>query len=170
MNELEKQEELLDKMNKAKNKIQNRITTLKKDSNVKRYLKLENDLEEINQDYDDLKYQYTLKKCECCNHLFVVSGKEEDYIEGRTYYEFGCLKCGVDTHLYELNEIKGFAPYIEYMKNNHLTPQNNTGLYYNNFNEFLNARELYLELKEKNKAASDKEIIKMLKMNKEKKR
>lgn len=163
--EFAKLDDLLSKMNKTKKSITKKMTNLKEDNNVKKYLKLEEDLEEINSNYDIVLYQHTIKKCECCNHLFVVSGCEEDYYEGRTYYEYGCLKCGIDTHLYELSDIDGFKPYIEYMRKSHIEFKNNTGLYYNNFNDFLDARKLYLELKEKNKDISDKEIIRLLKEN-----
>ena len=162
MNELEKQEELLEKMNKAKDKIQKRMTILKKDANVKRYLKLQNDLEDINDDYDNVKYQYTLNKCECCNHLIVVSGYHEDYCDNRFVSEYGCIKCGVCTHLKQFDDIKEFRPYIDYMQKNFICPQENTGLYFNCFNDFLDAQKFYLDNKNK---YNDKEIIKLLKEN-----
>lgn len=164
-----KQEELLEKINRAKKGIIRRMSKLEEDVKVKRYLKLEKDLDEINENYEEVSYQHIITKCECCDHLFVVSGREDDYYEGRTYFEYGCLKCGIDTHLYELSNVTGFKPYIEYMRKSHITPNNNTGLYYNNFNEFLDARKMYLDLKEKNKDLSDKKIISMMKKNKEKK-
>lgn len=160
--EFEKLDDLLNKMNKTKKSITKRMTNLKEDKNVKKYLKLEEDLEEINSNYDKVLYQHTLKKCECCDHLFVVSEVEEDYCEGRTYYEYGCLKCGIDTHLYELSDIERFKPYIEYMRNSHIMPKNNTGLYFNSFNDFLDAQKFYLDNKDK---YDDKEIIRLLKKN-----
>ena len=164
-----KQEELLTKMNKAKKGIKKRMSILEEDTKVKRYLKLGKDLDEINDNYDELSYQHVITKCESCDHLFVVSGREDDYYEGRTCFEFGCLKCGIDTHLYEFSNVDGFKPYIEYMNKSHIIPNNNTGLYYDNFNQFLDARKLYLDLKEKNKELSDKKIISIMKKNKEKK-
>ena len=100
---------------------------------------------------------------QCCEHLFAVSESEYDYYEGRTYRDYGCLKCGLDTHLYDSNLNARGRACSEYIRHSRVIDTNNTGLYYKNYGEFLKGRKLYSEYKEKYQDLDDKQIIRLMK-------
>lgn len=166
-----KEEVLLKKIIDERKLINKRLDKLKEDSKVKRYIELTRELIRIDKTYEDLEYQRIINTCSSCNHLFAVTETEVDYYEGRSYHHLGCLKCGVDTHMYEnavTNEEKAYATY---MRKVHLNPSNNSKLYLDSYKEFLEARFVYLELRDKYEEISDEEIVRLIneKMNEEQK-
>ena len=160
---LEEYESLLSKASKVYRRINNKLKKLKNDDKVKEYLKLQSDLDDVENDYNRTYVNYVYKKCECCKHLYVVSERMYDAYEGRTSYDYGCLKCGIDTHIYDLHATLEDEIYLKYMKDYHLDPYNNTGIILDSYYEFKKLHMLYLEYKEKYKDLYDESIIKMLK-------
>ena len=158
-----KEEVLLKKIIDERKLINKRLDKLKEDSKVKRYIELTRELIRIDKTYEDLEYQRIINTCCSCNHLFAITETEVDYYEGRSYHEYGCLKCGVDTHMYDNAYTNVEKAYAAYMRKVHLNPSNNSKLFLENYREFLEARELYLEYRDKYEEVSDEEIVRLIK-------
>ena len=165
-----KEEVLLEKIINERKLITKRLEDLKKDSKVKRYIELTRELIKIDKQYEDVEYQNIINTCSSCNHLFAVTETEVDYYEGRSYHHFGCLKCGVDTHLYDNVFTNVEKAYSDYMRNTYLNPTNNSKLYLESYREFLDAREYYLKYKSKYKEVSDEELVRLVKEKLEEKK
>ena len=161
-------EEKIKKIEMGRNTIQEKIKKLETDSKVQKYLKLKNDFDEIEREYKKEYINYIECKCNSCKHLFAVSKIDEDRFEGRMYYEYGCLKCGLDTGCYDRNYSLDDDAYINYLRNHSVVPYNNSGLYFNSYDQFLNAKNEYEELKNKYNDLDDKYIVQILKENLEK--
>ena len=158
-----KEEVLLEKIIDERNLVNKRLEELKEDSKVKRYIELTKELIKLDQQYNDVEYQSIINTCSTCNHLFAISETVVDYFEGRSYHHYGCLKCGVDTHLYEYAFTNVDKAYASYMRKTYLNPTNNSKLYLENYHEFLEARSIYLEYREKYKEISDEDVVRLVK-------
>ena len=158
----------LKKIQIGRNTIQEKLKKLECDSKVQKYLELKKDFEKIEREYKKEYINYIECKCNSCKHLFAVSKTDEDRFEGRMYYEYGCLKCGLDTGCYERDYSLEDEDYINYLRNHSVVPYNNSGLYFNSYEQFKNVRMIYEELKNKYNDLDDKYIIQIMKENLEK--
>lgn len=158
-------EENLKKIQIGRSTIQEKLKKLESDSKVKKYLELKKDFAEIEREYKKEYINYIECKCNSCKHLFAVSKTDEDRYEGRMYYEYGCLKCGLDTGAYDRNYSLDDEAYIYYLRNHSVVPYNNAGLYFSSYDQFLNAKKIYEELKSKYDDLDDKYIVQLMKEN-----
>ena len=165
---MDEYEENLKKIQIGRNTIQEKLKKLENDSKVQKYLELKKDFEKIEREYKKEYINYIECKCNSCKHLFAVSKIDEDRFEGRMYYEYGCLKCGLETGCYERDYSLEDEAYINYLRNHSVVPYNNSGLFFNSYEQFKNARIIYEELKNKYIDLDDKYIIQIMKENLEK--
>ena len=161
-------EEKIKKIQIGRNTIQEKLEKLEQGSKIKKYLELKNDFLKIEREYKREYFNYIECKCNSCMHLFAVSKIDEDRFEGRMYYEYGCLKCGLDTGAYDRNYSLDDEAYINYLRKHSVVPYNNSGLYFNSYEQFKNARIIYEELRSKYSDLDDKYIIQIMKEDLEK--
>lgn len=85
------------KIKEQRRKTLEEIYKLEETEEVRRYLELkeqESDLKE----QEDISYKKMKKKnYKDCRHITIYTKIFDDYYEGKTYREVGCIKCGVDT-------------------------------------------------------------------------
>ena len=158
---------LLGKLSKKKERIEKELEELKLDSKVARYLELSNNLGKIKKDYTEAEKEQIFITCNCCNHLMVQTGYEVDYCEGRSYPKFGCIKCGIDQNLYDDADTFEEKTQLEYIKQYYPSFHRDVDLRFINHYDLLKGRRIFLELKTKNKDLTDKEIVELMKKDKE---
>lgn len=78
----------------------NELEILEKEDMVKRYIKLKEKEEKLEEKKMEIYEELQLNIYSTCNHIFARSYTECDYYEGRTYRYYGCVKCGLDTIIY----------------------------------------------------------------------
>ena len=157
---------VLGKLSKKKERIENEMEELKLDSKVARYLELTRELNKTKKDYDDANKERIFVICGSCRHLIVQTGYEEDRCEGRSYLKFGCIKCGIDQNLYTCAETFEEKAQLEYMEKYRPSFYRDANLCFLNHYDLLKGREVFLELKNKNKDLNDREIASLMKKNK----
>lgn len=84
-------------------KIDNEISILEKNDMVKRYLKLKDKEEQLDKKRESAYEEYVLNTYSNCKHVIMMSHYECDYMEGRSYRYYGCIKCGLDSKIYSDN-------------------------------------------------------------------
>lgn len=157
-------DELNEKYNEVverKEVLSNELDKLKNDSSVQRYLNLSEEFNALQKTQKDLYERLRVKGFKNCNHIIVYSKVEHDYIEGRTYYYCGCIKCGLNEAIFDSNKI--WLSYDEkliydYMHNNHIVRIN--GRKTNAFCDIELAKAIYKKIKEYYPDIDDETVIK----------
>ena len=166
----------LNQMKIYRENISLKLSDLEKKEDVKAYLKLTKMLKEADSAYDNLVYSSKLEEYDSCEHLIVLFDDDYDWYEGRHNYKYGCLKCGLNTYTFDNNynfSIEDKAN-NEYMRRCHSEWLDGTyvyhNTYYDTYNKFLRAKELYSLFRSKDALISDEMILKMIEetTNKEK--
>ena len=158
----------LDNLNESRKYLEQRISLLEETEEVKNYLELKSLLKETNTSYEEAFTSSKNTDYSSCKHLFAIYDEDYDYYEGRGSYEYGCLKCGLNSYVYNHRETIPLSledkAVISYLKRLKFNPfYNNTKLYFNTHDEFKKACNLYYSFKERNKDASDEMIFDMIK-------
>ncbi len=163
---------VLGKLTKKKERIEKELEELKLDPKVAKYLGLTNELSKTKKEYKVTEKERIFVTCSKCDHLIVQTGYEVDYMEGRSYQKFGCIKCGIDQNLYEYDPEFGCygtpetledQALLEYMKKYKPAFYRNTDLHFINHYDLLEGRKIFLELKAKNKNLTDDELVRRMK-------
>lgn len=81
-----------------------RINILADEETVKRYFKLRNQNDKLENQQRDLYKQIKVEQYSSCNHIWVNTLHECDSFEGRSYNYFGCIKCGLDQRVFHQME------------------------------------------------------------------
>ena len=134
---------------------------------VKEYIMLKKRLEEANINYENELFNSKVDECSKCDHLIVSFSEDFNDFDRSKSYEYGCLKCGINTYIYNNEKTLDLSleekAILAYMKKSKMIPRyRNTNIYFNNHIEFEKACKLYTYFKERNKDASDEMIIKMI--------
>ena len=78
------------------------MNKLRENELVKRYIDLFFENEKLAVKKGNLYRELKLKEYDTCNHIWIISKKEFDVFEGRSFRSYGCVKCG-------LNQANGFS-------------------------------------------------------------
>ena len=144
-----------------------RRNSLLKVKEVKEYIDVDSKLDQYLEEYRELYQDEIIKKCSCCKHLFVISGSTYDTCEGRTYYYYGCLKCGLDTLYKEEYTTLEQKAYHKYIRNNWSVAYSSSGIGYSDHDEFVKGMEMYAQIKSENDELTDEEIIEIMKIKRD---
>lgn len=77
------------------------LFALEDDEKVKRYLELIELESELKQEENEAYIKVRKKNFKECRHLTVYTKVVHDYIDGKRYSDIGCIKCGIDTSIYD---------------------------------------------------------------------
>lgn len=103
------------------------IDLLKTNEKVKRYLKLKEEISDLDnkrlEAYKDVKYQ----EYDSCNHRFIYFKIEHDRYEGRSYRSCGCIKCGLNTEAAYLR--RDWLPYTQQIMHDYLNKKREEKIY-----------------------------------------
>ena len=94
----------LKKISESRNKILEKLSQLEDTEEVKNYLELKSLLKETDDSYEKVFTSGKNTDYSSCKHLFVIYDEDYDYYEGRGSYEYGCLKCGLNSYVYNHRE------------------------------------------------------------------
>ena len=104
-----------------------------------------------------------LKRYANCEHVLVLSDVEHDYMEGRSYPYYGCVKCGFDSAVAH----RGWGKNKEEEKMLELMEKHKVYRVYGTYTDVACkvsvGKELWDEIKDKNPDLSDSEIISIFK-------
>jgi len=110
------------KLNAERKEILDKINSLEDDEKLKRYFYLTAHNKELISRQMNLYQIMKVKEYASCDHIWVHTLHEHDYIEGRSYHYSGCIKCGLDQKVFEeANYHPEYLPYdkkimYDYMK------------------------------------------------------
>ena len=139
------------------------IKVLKELRSVQRYLELCDKQSELNKQADDLYEKILLKRYANCEHVLVLSDVEHDYMEGRSYPYYGCVKCGFDSAVAH----RGWGKDKEEKKMLQIMEKHKVYRVYGTYTDVACkvsvGKELWDEIKNKNPDLSDSEIISIFK-------
>ena len=98
-------ENLLKKYDEIINQRKAIITEMKslENESLKKYFNLKKQNESLYVDQLNLYKDIKMNEYESCNHILVYSKIDYDYYEGRTYKSCGCIKCGLDNSLCDID-------------------------------------------------------------------
>ena len=88
-------------LNTERKNILDEINSLKEDEKIRRYFLLNELNEKLISKQMKLYQIMKVKEYAECNHIWVYTLHEHDYIEGRSYHYSGCIKCGLDQKVFE---------------------------------------------------------------------
>ncbi len=95
MEELGKLKIEYEKIRQEWKNVHEKVETLKQEPTVKKYLELQESqstlVKECNKLYEEIKS----KEFASCNHVWIVTSIDSDPHEGRSYRNYGCIKCGL---------------------------------------------------------------------------
>ena len=153
-----------DEVTKERGEVAESIKKLKTYKSVIKYLKLCKRANELSSKQTELYDKMLVKRYSECNHIVVMSSVEHDYMEGRSYRYYGCIKCGLDSTVAN----RGYG--LNYEEDRMLKVMNKYKVYgaYTGINtgiacELSDGKALYQEIIEKNKDLTDKEIVEIFK-------
>ncbi len=84
-----------------KEKTKRKIDELKKNHFVEEYIKLCKKESILASKEKKLYTQIKTETYTSCNHIWVITDSNYDYCEGRSYKQYGCIKCGLNQGLLE---------------------------------------------------------------------
>ena len=151
---------LIENVGEERKQIIDEIKELRENSIVKRYLELNGKNDSLFIKQKELIKQYKLKEFNSCQHLWIITKSDHDYIEGRTQRYHGCIKCGLNQEvLNKANGVSGtkFLNFEEQIMYNYLKK----GIYMTKgsmipiFCDFDLARAVYSKIRENNSDIDD---------------
>ena len=151
--------EKIDKLKKEKQKIEEEIKKLEDTDILKKYVKLQDDKKEVDNEIYEYYKKIGFKKYDNCNHIYVMIKIEGKQNIKRRYLPKICIKCGLDE-----STKSGLYKYLsleEKIMRDYLFkhPVLNKRCINISCNPDL-AKLIYLKLKEANLASDDDTLIK----------
>lgn len=149
-----------DEVTEEREKIIEKIRQLEESEILKEYFELTKQNESLYNKqlslYKDIKYE----EYDSCEHILVDSKKDYDRWEGRTYRSKGCIKCGLDNSILDMDE-KFLSPYgkimYSYLRKKHLF-----GIETNIACDLELAKAIYSKIKQAHPDIDDETAIKYL--------
>ena len=93
---MDKLSQSIDNVAEEREQIIDELKALREHPLVKRYLELTEKNDYLFTEQKKLIKQFKLKEFDFCEHLWIVTKCEREYIEGRTEKFCGCVKCGLN--------------------------------------------------------------------------
>lgn len=146
-----------DKIIKQKEKISNEMNQLEEDENVKRYLELKRQSQNL---YDKQLYLYEsikMEEYESCSHILVYSKIDCDRLGGHIYRRCGCIKCRLDNSI--LDNDRKYLSIDEKIMYNYLMKNNLNGTHTKLACDIVFAHTIYSKIKDAYPDIDDKTTI-----------
>lgn len=161
---MEELKQLIDSISEQRKQIIDEIGELRENFIVKRYLELIETNETLLNEKKELIRELRLKEFNSCQHLWIITKSDHDYIEGRTEKFYGCVKCGLNQEvLNEANSIYGTKYFnlekqimYDYLKKGICMK----GYMLDVFCDFSLAKSIYKKIKEYNPDIDDETVCK----------
>jgi len=102
MEELKKS---IDNIGEERKQIIEELKELRENPIVKRYFELNEKNDSLLNEQKKLIKQFKIEEFNSCQHLWVITKSDHDYIEGRTERFYGCVKCGLNQEV--LTKVSG---------------------------------------------------------------
>lgn len=162
-----------DKILSQRKNLTEQINILANDENVRKYLELNKQKEELAKEQKKLYRKVKYEDYSSCNHIWVTTLSDYDSSEGRSYYYHGCIKCGLDKSLLRLSEtfcggycngIDMLTPSQRIMYDFMSTHSCGYGIYTNLLCDLDLAKAIYAKIKAAHPNVDDETAIKYLKV------
>ena len=123
------------------------LNNLKENELVKRYIELLEQKSSLYIQQERLYVELKNKEYENCNHIWITSKIDRDYMEGRSYCYEGCIKCGLTTEVFSDLNGYGFLSGEEKIMHNFLKRKgNNAGINSNKVCDLELAKAIYKKI------------------------
>lgn len=155
--------EKYDKITEERAEIIKEIKELKENEFVKRYLESTKKNNELYDEQTKLWKDLKMEEYKSCEHLTICTRIDYDRYEGRSHKYYGCVKCKLDTSVYDRVQHLTLQEKIMY---NYLEESK---IYYYRINDneitcdLDLAHAIYTKIKENNPDIDDKTIVEYLK-------
>ena len=150
------------KANDVIKEIEEKIAYLKKDTNVRLFISLDEELKRLYDEKERLWASIEYQRYSDCNHIIVYTNLDYDHKNGGFGRNCACIKCGLDTSVLA-KDINSLNPnekiMYSYLKGNGIKNSIITGIPC----DLKLSMSIYRELIETNPSITDEEIIKVLK-------
>lgn len=123
---MEKLKLLIDNISIERQQLIDEIKQIEEKSIIKRYLELKQKNKYLLDKQKKLIKEMKIKEFDCCEHLWITTKVDHDYIEGRSQIFRGCIKCGLNQEIFDKANSAFMIEFLpledqimyNYMKNN----------------------------------------------------
>lgn len=126
------------------------LKKLKENKLIKRYFELSSKNDQLLTQQKNLIREMKTNQYKNCNHIFIMTKYEPDYVEGRSEKYYGCVKCGLNDEIYtKTHGIFGteFLTFEEQIMYDYIQTHHMSGIYIHKLYDLEVGKMLYNNIK-----------------------
>ena len=144
---------------------QRKINLLKNNIFFKSFFELIDEKSKIKFELANLYIKIKTNEFSTCKHVLILTRVDHDYMEGRTYRYYGCIKCGLDQSVLSDNFSRNWLNddqkiMYDYLQDHSLDNNINTGIHC----DLELAKKIYSQIKKDHPNIYDEKALKYFKI------